>query len=595
MGSRREARRKGLPQLPKVRVNTPLFFLLAAVLLLFGGYYDFTALLAGAVLALLLLHAILRRGTLPLPRGPALWLLAGMVLCAFLTAPLALSPGMALTGGLRWLAALLFFFYAATYTGAEKELILDSVSWLGAGMAAVSLCVFLVNRLTGVADANGRIDGFFQYANTYALFLMICLLLLLLKEERKKQDYGAMALLVVVIFLSGSRGVFLLLAAAGGGLFLHALAARRRVLPALLGAAAAAALGGLAVLLSGGLVLDRLLAITLESSSLNGRLLYNLDGLRILAAHPLGVGRGGYLYVQPLFQTGPYILRSIHNEYLQAALDGGILSGVLLLALAGWVVLRRGAPLRTRAAAAALALHACIDFDFQFFGMLCLLLLLGSGGAVREVSVPRPALWAAGGLAAAALGFFTLPYTLSFFGNSKGAYALWPADLSLAEERLQHCASLEEAGEIAGRILSATDASMLAWDCAFTLAAQEADYRTMAQCRFQYLRLNPYRPEVYEEMTALLENACEQDPAGLGGYKTLAEQTAGHLEEVYARTSPLAYRIADRPDFSFRPALLIRLEEIEEREYHEVEQKTALGTPDGGDGSDHPAARRSGG
>ena len=155
--------------------------------------------------------------------------------------------------------------------------------------------------------------------------------------------------------------------------------------------------------------------------------------------------------------------------------------------------------------------------------------------------------------------------------------------------------SLPEGFLCADAILRQTSLSMLAWDCAFTLAAQEADYRTMAQCRFQYLRLNPYRPEVYEEMTALLENACEQDPAGLGGYKTLAEQTTGHLEEVYARTSPLAYRIADRPDFSFRPALLIRLEEIEEREYHEVEQKTALGTPDGGDGSDHPAARRSGG
>ena len=197
--------------------------------------------------------------------------------------------------------------------------------------------------------------------------------------------------------------------------------------------------------------------------------------------------------------------------------------------------------------------------------MLCLLLLLGSGGETREVSVPKPAVWAAGGLAAAALGFFTIPYTLSFFGDSRGAYALWPADLSLAEERLQHCTDLEEAGRIADRILASTDTSMLAWDCKFALAAQEADYRTMAECRFQYLRLNPYRPEVYEEMTALLENACAQDPAGLETYKALAEQTAGQLEEVYARTSPLAYRIVDRPDFSFRPAILIRLEDIEER------------------------------
>ena len=332
MGRRSEKRHKGQPQQPSARVNTPLFFLLAALLLLFGSYYDFTVLLAGAVLALLLIHAVLRRGALALPRGPALYLLGGIVLCAFLTAPVALSPGMALIGGLRWMAALLFFLYAGTYTGTEKRMILDSIAWLGAGMAAVSLCLFLGERLTGGEDANGRIDGFFQYANTYAVFLLVCLLLLALKEERKRRDYAAMAVLVVTIFLSGSRGVFLLLAAVGLFWFLHTLVSSRRVLPALVGAAAVVLLGALAVFLSGGLVLDRLRAITLESSSLNGRLLYDLDGLRILAAHPFGVGRGGYLYVQPLFQTGPYILRSIHNEYLQAALDGGILSGVLLLA-----------------------------------------------------------------------------------------------------------------------------------------------------------------------------------------------------------------------------------------------------------------------
>ena len=151
MGRRSEKRHKGQPQQPSARVNTPLFFLLAALLLLFGSYYDFTVLLAGAVLALLLIHAVLRRGALALPRGPALYLLGGIVLCAFLTAPVALSPGMALIGGLRWMAALLFFLYAGTYTGTEKRMILDSIAWLGAGMAAaVGICCVGVVCCAGV-------------------------------------------------------------------------------------------------------------------------------------------------------------------------------------------------------------------------------------------------------------------------------------------------------------------------------------------------------------------------------------------------------------------------------------------------------------
>ena len=565
-GSSKGRGKKSAPSVkaPGPRVNTPLFFLLAALLLFFGGYYDFLVFAAAAVLAVLLALHARRTGGLTLPKGPVPWLLLGLVLCALLTLPAAVSPGMALTGVLRWLAALLFFLYAATFTQEERGLMLDSVAWQGAIMAVLSVCLFLGTLLSGGQDANGRIDGFFQYANTYALFLLVCLALLAGKDRRQRLDWPAMAALLVGLFLTGSRGVFLLLAAAGVCWAVYRLVVKKQVRPVLLGTAGVVLAAALAVVFSGGMVLDRLEAITLESSSLNGRLLYYLDGLRMLAQCPFGVGRGGYLYLQPLVQTGPYILKSIHNEYLQAALDGGILSGVLLLALVCAVVFRRGAPPRERVVAALLGLHACIDFDFQFFAMLCLLLLCGVGGERRTVAVKKPAVLAAGGILTAVFAFFTLPYSLSFFGNSRGAYALWPVDLSLAEERLQHCADLDEAGEIADAILCQTSLSMLAWDCKFAQAAAAADYPSMTSYRYQYLQLNPYRPEVYEEMTTLLENACDQAPEGLDLYQTLAEQTARLLEEVYARTSPLAYKIADRPDFSFRPALLIRLETITE-------------------------------
>ncbi len=562
---KKKSRQAVRPAGPKPRVNTPLFFLLAALLLLFGGYYDWTALLAGAVTAVLLAWTAWRGGGLALPRGPEVWLLGGIALCGLATVPFALSPGMALTGALRWVTALLLFLYAATFTGAERAIILDSVARLGAVMAAISILGYCYTVLTGGEDANGRIDGFFQYANTYALFLLVCLVLLLLKEGRHWSDWPAMGVLLVGVFLSGSRGVWLLLAGAGVFLALRQLLVGRKALPVLAGAAVAVVLGGLAIALSGGLVLDRLAAMTLESSSLNGRLLYYLDGLTMLLAHPMGVGAGGYLYVQPLVQTGPYILKSIHNEYLQAALDGSVLAGGLLIALAAVMVFRKGTPLRQRLAVILLAAHACIDFDFRFFGVLALLLVCGCPAETRKIALPRGVLGTGGGVLAAAMLFFTVPYTLSFLGNAGGAYALWPWDLSLAEERLQSCAGLEEAGEVADHILDSTDTSMLAWDCKFAQAAAESDWTAMAEYRYRYLRLNPYRPEVYEEMTALLENACRADPANLETYQTLAEKTGALLEEVYERTSPLAYRIVDKPDFSFRPALLNRLQLIEMR------------------------------
>lgn len=541
------------------RINTPLFFLIATLLLIFGGYYDHLFLLAGAVLAVLLALDMRKRRTLFLPLP--VWPLLGLILCSLVTLPFAVSPGMAFIGVLRWLAALLFCLYAASYTLHERALVLDSLAILGAGMAGISVLFFLLSRGT---DANGRLDGFFQYANSYALFLLICLVLLLGKEKQSVLDRPAMALLLLAMILTGSRGVLLLLgvvmlAWSGNQLLRH-----HRVLPAALSMAALLCLIVLGAILSDGLLLDRLSSITLESSSLNGRILYALDGLRLLAERPMGVGRGGYLYFQPLIQTGPYVLKNIHNEYLQAALDGGVAAGLLLVALVVICIFRRGLSFRQRAAAALLALHATIDFDFQFFALLLLLLLCGLGEETRSVPCSLPCASAGAGILAAAFVWFALPYTLAFLGWNGPAYALWPTDLSLAEERLQHCTDPEEAAEIADAILEQTNLSMLAWDCKFTQAAVEANYPAMAEYRYQYLRLNPYRSEVYQGMVDLLKNACAQAPEALPCYQSLAEKTETQLQEVMERTSSLAYRIADKPDFSFAPELIQQLEKIKE-------------------------------
>ena len=63
----------------------------------------------------------------------------------------------------------------------------------------------------------GRLSGFFQYPNTYALFMLICLILVMWRFDYKKIDwldivYGVAA--VFGIIMSGSRTVFVLTAVA---------------------------------------------------------------------------------------------------------------------------------------------------------------------------------------------------------------------------------------------------------------------------------------------------------------------------------------------------------------------------------------------
>ena len=558
---------KSVHSAEKPRQNTPLLFLLLALIPLFGGYYLFSVFLAGAVLAPLLLHTVWRSGVMRLPTGPEAWCLYGLAGCTLLAVPFAVSAGMALTGALRLAVWVLFFLYAATYSPRERADILDALAYEGAIFSLVTIAAFLYDAASGIDDPNGRIDGLFQYANTWSLYLLVCLVLLVMKEKRRALDWPAMAVLLCGIYLSGSRGVFLLLLPLALAWGVHRLVKGKDVKTVATAAAAVVLTGALATVLSGGLVLDRLRAITLTSSSLNGRLLYYLDGINMLARHPLGVGFGGYLYLQPLEQTGVYILRYIHNEYLQAALDGGVPAGLCMAGLCAAMLLRKGAAVRERAVVFAVAAHALIDFDLQFTAVAFLLLLCGSGGRYKEIALSRRRVSAA--LCAACmlvLGYFSAVYAMDFFERPSAAYALFPADLSLAEKRLQSFPDVESAEPVADAIIASTDLSMLAWDCKLAAAARRADVSAMAEYKYQYLRLNRYRGEVYEDFAALLENARVQGSGPeLVRYKTLAQAIITQLEEVNRTTSFLAYRIADKPELDFSPQIYARLNQIIER------------------------------
>lgn len=354
------------PKVQVVRKNTPLFFLTLVTLLAYGGFYDFITLGAGVTLTILLLYTYCHHRKVFIPSGAAFFLLCGAT-AAFVGAVFgAVSPVAAWTGVLRMAVWVLYYLYAASYTENEREDILTTLGYAGAAMALCSLAAFSCNLLAGVSDANGRIDGFFQYANTYALFLAVCLVLLLGKQTRGKLDFAAAAVLLLTILLTGSRGVILLLALPAAVGAWHLCKTRGGRMALLIGATGVALVCILAVVFSGGLLLERFLSLGRTSSSVNGRLLYNLDGLRILQAYPLGVGRGGYLYVQPLFQSGVYTLQFIHNDYLQAALDGGVLAGVLFTAAMGFIVFRRGRPIRQQLVVLMIALHCAIDFNLQF-------------------------------------------------------------------------------------------------------------------------------------------------------------------------------------------------------------------------------------
>lgn len=95
--------------------------------------------------------------------------------------------------------------------------------------------------------------------------------------------------------------------------------------------------------------------------------------VEMTAAHPLaGVGLGGYPVAYPAFarkDVGLFVNHA-HNEWLEAAAEGGIGFG-LLLGTALAIAIRKAWGTPWAIALIALALHGLVDYPFERLGLAC--------------------------------------------------------------------------------------------------------------------------------------------------------------------------------------------------------------------------------
>jgi len=79
-------------------------------------------------------------------------------------------------------------------------------------MTLVSMVLMLFPGLRKLVAPAGRLAGFIQYSNTFALLLLIALVLVCMKNKVCLRDYFFLPIFLLGILLSGSRTTFLLTA-----------------------------------------------------------------------------------------------------------------------------------------------------------------------------------------------------------------------------------------------------------------------------------------------------------------------------------------------------------------------------------------------
>ena len=253
-----------------------------------------------------------------------------------------------------------------------------------------------------------------------------------LDEEKKKIDYMEGIILIAGILMTGSRSVFVLMLVSICFLLL-----KKKIPLKYFGIGFTGAVAVLIILqLLMNLDITRLLKMTINSSTLNGRILYWYDGIRQLLKNPFGLGYMGYFFKQPEFQTGNYVIRYVHNDFLQMGLDNGIISLIVFVVIVLGGAFSKKICGRNRLILIVLALHSFFDFDLQYGFMFCILLMTLDTESKKVCECKKAYGYGVVSVMMAISVYFSLALGFEHFGKSQAALTLYPADTFALQDEL---------------------------------------------------------------------------------------------------------------------------------------------------------------
>lgn len=538
----------------KIR-SAPLGMVLCLFSFLFGLFFEFTVCLASVVLLIWLLWRIFRQKKICFSINISFCFLGVTVLFYLFSVFWAADRGMAVFGFFKFLPVLLFALVFLQYGKEEREDCMEWIPWSGAIMTVLSGLFSFVPVLRPYFTVSDRLAGFFQYPNTFALFLLLGLIVLATRTQYSWCHLILAIFLLFGIFASGSRTVFVLtiFSALCVALFGRNRVVRKTVLLLL---PAGIVLSLLAVWLTGNVqTVGRYLTTSLSSSTFLGRLLYFQDALPVILQNPFGLGYEGYYYAQSAFQTGVYTVKYVHNDFLQLLLDVGWIPTGLFLGAVAYSFFKKGASLRRRLLLLAICAHCLFDFSLQYAVIFMILAAVLDYGALREASLQglsRSVLPIAGGVMLFASFYFGLASFLAYLGNHTDAVSLYPAYTDSYLSLLEEETDIDQAHDYAEKILSLNSNIAPVYDIQALYAYSQGDFSAVIANKETSLALAPYSLNSYTEYIDMLA-AGMQAYAQNGDFESAQycretlKAIPGKLKAVQAKTSPLAWKIQDTP------------------------------------------------
>lgn len=521
-----------------------------------GLFYEPLSALASLVLLGYLGYLAHRDGHLTVHKSLLLLAAAVTVLFYAVSVLWATDRGAAMLGFIKFLPLPLFVIACGQLSAEQRRELPELLPWGGAAMTLLSGVLALVPAARDLVLVNGRLAGFFQYPNTFALYALLGVAVVSGREKWRAADVILLVVLMAGIALSGSRTVTALLAVF---IVIRSAASRQWKRGGVLAGlavvilAAAALVSGEADAVSSA---GRALAGGAGASTFWGRLLYYRDALPVILRHPFGLGYMGYYYLQGSFQTGVYSVMHIHNDLLQLLLDVGWIPAGLLAAAVARRMLSRDCDLTRRLMIGLMAAHALFDFDLQFVAMDLILLVLlmpeSDGAALR---LPHSGAMAAGGVLAVLCLYFGLASALHYCGADTAAARVYPGYTAAWIDQMTATDDAAEMERAADRVLALNDAVSIAHSAKARCDYSRGDVASMIEHKRKAIALAKYDLSVYLDYFDMLA-VCAQMYASAGDTASAAYcrehllEIPQLLEQALDGTSALGRRIADQPELT---------------------------------------------
>lgn len=501
----------------------------------------------GAVFAGLLLILLHGKKKILMPKGIILYsgiLFGGSALatCAF-----AFDKGAAWLGIVRIAAVFIFGLLWMNLEDHSRNDVFDAIPFAGACINSIAFAAWFVPEIRSYFYSAGRLWGSMQYANTWALFLLIGIIILLCKEKVSYQEWAEAVILLVGIIMTGSRSVFVLTVVFGGWIFLKSRADKKIKLLA----AGLTVLILVVVQMVMGLDIGRLAEISMNSSTFNGRLLYWQDAMNLIVRHPMGIGYMNYYFIQPQIQTGYYFIKTVHNDLLQCVMDNGMAAAISVIILVGYGLYSKKNSKRNKLVLLVLVLHSLFDFDFEFMVMACIFVMcLPIEGKQKEI--PSRLVGGVIGAAGCICVYFSVALGADYFGNVNLSLAMYSYNTMARKELLSMKSDVSY--QAAERIIKENGMIAEAWEVRLQQAVEENNYETALDAENQMLKCAGYDLYYYNQAVLCLSHVLDtalRDGDLENGQLILAEiqNIPDKIAQLKKRTSDRAWKLYEKPSF----------------------------------------------